>query len=74
MISIEELGIVFLAEISGFMKNGLKVPLNTLLRRAFYLLIAYCLFSLIQNETAVSILAAIFEFAASISSFLAKFI
>ena len=31
MLSIEELGIVFLAEISGFMKKGLKVPLKLLL-------------------------------------------
>jgi len=28
MTSIEELGIVFLAEISGYMKNGLKAQLN----------------------------------------------
>lgn len=47
-----------------------KVPLKTQLRRAFYLLIAICLFLLIPNETSVRILAAFLEFSANIYSFL----
>ena len=47
-----------------------KVPLKTLLRRGFYLLIAICLFLLIPNETSVRILAAFLEFSANIYSFL----
>ena len=50
-----------------------KVPPKTLLRRAFYLLIALCIFFLIPNETSVSILATFLELVANTYDFIAKF-
>ena len=50
-----------------------KVPPKTLLRRAFYLLIAFCIFFFIPNETLVNTLAVILELIANIYNSLAKF-